>query len=137
MHPTDEALARVHEAMGTRTQIELAEGLGIRQSSISDAKRRGSIPFMWLVKVAIEKFIHPTWVLTGQGPKFLIPSEDGKLAAESARRILPRELTKEELVAQAGERLDASDLLGLLREAGAGWNIELRFREGSFGNDES
>ena len=38
------ALSRVFEAAGCRTQSELADFLGVRQSSISDAKKRGSVP---------------------------------------------------------------------------------------------
>ncbi len=45
---------RVFEAAGCRTQAELAAFLGIRQSSISDAKRRKSIPAEWLEHFNIE-----------------------------------------------------------------------------------
>ncbi len=37
-------MERIKVATGKRTQIELADFLGIRQSSVSDAKRRGKIP---------------------------------------------------------------------------------------------
>ena len=39
-----ETFERVFEAAEYRTQIELADTLDIQQSSISDAKRRNSIP---------------------------------------------------------------------------------------------
>ena len=45
----DEALERIKRATGARTQVDLAAILGIRQSSISDAKRRQSIPADWLL----------------------------------------------------------------------------------------
>lgn len=45
------AIDRVFEAAECRTQIALAELLGIKQSSISFAKRRGTIPADWLVKL--------------------------------------------------------------------------------------
>ena len=44
----DEAFDRIKKATGMRTQVEIAKLLDIRQSSISDAKRRQSIPDSWL-----------------------------------------------------------------------------------------
>ena len=44
MHSFKAVYARMLFAAGVRTQTELAKLLGIRQGSISDAKRRGSIP---------------------------------------------------------------------------------------------
>ena len=39
-----EIYERIKLATSSRTQVELAEVLDIRQSSISDAKRRNSVP---------------------------------------------------------------------------------------------
>ena len=69
-------LARVFEAAGCRTQLELAAVLDIRQSSISDAKRRGAIPSDWLVKLLQQRGVNPDWILDGIGPKFLAPSDN-------------------------------------------------------------
>ena len=69
-----EAFRRVFDAAGCRTQAELADLLGIRQSSISDAKRRQAIPAEWLVKLLRLKSINPEWILTGLGPKRLGPA---------------------------------------------------------------
>lgn len=68
-------LARVYEAAACRTQSELAAILGIRQSSISDAKKRGAVPAEWLLKLLLLKGINPVWVLTGQGSQWLQPAE--------------------------------------------------------------
>ena len=43
------ALQRFFKAVECRTQAELAEFLGIKQSSISDAKKRKTIPPDWLL----------------------------------------------------------------------------------------
>ena len=51
-----------------RTQVELAEFLGIRQSEVSDAKRRREIPSSWLVILMLMKNVNPEWILTGKGP---------------------------------------------------------------------
>ena len=69
-------LARVFEAAGCQTQLQLAVILNIRQSSISDAKRRGAIPSDWLIKLFQLRGVNPDWVMNGSGPKFLSPSLD-------------------------------------------------------------
>ncbi len=68
-------LARVFEATGCRTQLELAEMLQLRQSSIADAKRRGKIPAEWLVAILSRFGVNPEWITTGAGPKYLVPSD--------------------------------------------------------------
>lgn len=65
------AYARLLSVTNARTQVELADILGIRQSSISDAKRRGEIPDGWLIKVLETYAVSPTWVKTGEGPQYL------------------------------------------------------------------
>lgn len=62
-------MSRIHEATGTRTQVELADILGIRQSSISDAKRRGSIPDSWLMELFRQFNINPHWIIEGMEPR--------------------------------------------------------------------
>ena len=93
-------LARVFAAAECRTQAELAGLLEIRQSSISDAKRRQAIPAEWLVKLLRLKGINPEWILTGLGPKRLGPAN-----GEEPTRIIyltetrpPHECSAQELV---------------------------------------
>jgi len=72
----EEAMERIQEQTGLRTQVRLAECLGIRQSSISDAKRRGTIPDAWLIGL-YEKFrLNPTWIKTGAGAAYLTGDPD-------------------------------------------------------------
>lgn len=66
-------LRRVFEAAECKTQTELAAFLGIRQSSVSDAKKRQVIPAEWLVVLVRHKGTHPDWVMTGTGPRFVLP----------------------------------------------------------------
>lgn len=57
-----EVYDRIRHATNARTQTELAAVLEIRQSSISDAKRRNSVPADWYMKL-FEKFgLNPDWV---------------------------------------------------------------------------
>lgn len=67
-------LFRIFEAAQCRTQVELAHLLGIRQSSISDAKRRNSVPAEWLVTLLRLRGVNPDWILNGVEPKYLSPT---------------------------------------------------------------
>ena len=102
------ALSRVFEAAGCRTQSELAEFLGVRQSSISDAKKRGSVPADWLLTLLCKKWINPTWVLTGQGARMLQPSEHITSVPEKSAPIVvrcpPHDCTIDELVQEVVRR---------------------------------
>ena len=67
----DEVLRRFYKATDTRSQMELANWLGIRQSAISDAKRRNRIPVAWLRELVRRQVDHiPEWVMTGKGREF-------------------------------------------------------------------
>lgn len=68
------ALQRFFEAAECRMQTELAEFLGIRQSSIADAKKRGTIPSDWLLALWRKKGVNPDWILTGLGARGLRPA---------------------------------------------------------------
>ena len=95
-------LDRFFEAAGCRTQVELAEFLGIRQSSIADAKKRGSIPSDWLITLWRKKGVNPDWILTGQGARGLQPVDGYNLESSTVNCITqirpPQECSTEDLV---------------------------------------
>ena len=62
---------RMRIATGCRTQMELADVLEIRQSSISDAKRRDSVPGDWYMKLFDRFGLNPDWLKQGVGPLYL------------------------------------------------------------------
>lgn len=64
-------LKRIQVVTNTRTQAELAALLGIRQASISDAKRRQSIPAEWYLKLFEKLGVNPDWLKKGTGPIYL------------------------------------------------------------------
>ncbi len=103
------ALKRFFEAAGYRTQVELAEFLGIKQSSVSDAKERGSIPSDWLLTLWRKKGVNPDWILTGQGTKGLQPADFLKPIAPAtvySREVRPpEECSVEELMAEVVRRV--------------------------------
>lgn len=52
--------------------------LDIKQSSISDAKKRGKgLPSDWLMKLYEKRRINPDWIRTGIGPQILQIAENG------------------------------------------------------------
>ena len=67
---------RLLKATGCGTQTALASVLEVRQSAISDAKRRKAVPAGWLLKLFEKKRINPDWVRTGVGPMRLESSMD-------------------------------------------------------------
>ncbi len=79
------AMARIVGVTGAVTQVRMAEVLDVRQSSISDAKRRASIPPEWLLKLMRSHQILPDWILTGQGPKLI-----GEAAPAAVARVESR-----------------------------------------------
>lgn len=71
-----EAMARIKKVTGTRTQVELAHLLEIKQSSISSAKRRNTIPSEWRMKL-FEKFgVNPDWIKKARGLSFCARNTD-------------------------------------------------------------
>lgn len=99
---------RVLDATECRTQIELATVLEVRQSSISDAKRRNSIPSEWLVKLFEKKRVNPDWIRSGLGNKILQVIEGGEAKAPDVINVVERrpaqECTTDELVAEIVRR---------------------------------
>lgn len=69
------AYDRIQQFTDLHTQIELAELLEVRQSSISDAQRRKNIPVQWLFTLLEKQAINPAWIRTGEGPQYLAGSD--------------------------------------------------------------
>lgn len=82
------ALDRIKKATGARTQVQLAEVLGVRQSSISDAKRRCSIPAEWFLKLYRSHGLDPDWLSDGVEPVY-VNSSKGKIPADVILRETP------------------------------------------------
>ena len=63
-------LRRIYAATGCKTQTELAALLGIRQSSVSVARKQNKVPDKWLVQLSLMG-LDLEWILTGKGPRYL------------------------------------------------------------------
>ncbi|MBB5143041.1 helix-turn-helix domain-containing protein [Desulfovibrio intestinalis] len=102
----NEIMMRIQSVTNTKTQVELAKFLGIRQSSISDAKKRRAIPAEWLIKLLKHKSTNPDWILLGVEPIFLGPA-----IGESTAQIIyrteikpPNECSAQELITELVSR---------------------------------
>jgi len=76
----DAAMERIKAVTGARTQVQLAEALDVRQSSISDAKRRGSIPAGWVLKIQFTHNVNALWTIHGEGPQYLNDANHAAIA---------------------------------------------------------
>ena len=65
--PFQDAYERILQSTGLRTQTDVAALLGVKQSSISDAKRRNHIPDSWILTLFNKKGLNPSWIRTGEG----------------------------------------------------------------------
>lgn len=63
----DEVLARVMTAAGAATETALAEILGIKQSSISSARKRGNLPPSWIMDIALKTGFSSDWIAFNEG----------------------------------------------------------------------
>lgn len=70
MNSFDEIYERIKFATNARTQVELANLLEIRQSSISDAKRRRSVPADWFIKLHDKFGLSIDWLRWKAGPMY-------------------------------------------------------------------
>ncbi len=117
--------ARVFEAAECKTQVELAAFLEVRQSSISDAKRRKSIPAEWRVKLFERKRVNPEWILCGAGGKYLMPTEaeHNKPHVVRVTEIRPpKECSAQELFNELVRRaMQEPNLAAIQQEVAATW----------------
>jgi phage repressor protein C with HTH and peptisase S24 domain len=58
---------RLKEAAGARTDTELAQSLGLRQSTISAAKSKKEIPPGWIIDIARKFHASSDWLIFGHG----------------------------------------------------------------------
>jgi len=85
---SQKVMERIYKATGARTQVQVAAVLEVRQSSISDAKKRCSIPSDWFLKLYRSHGLNPDWLAEGHEPVYLSPAKGG-ISAEDLLREAP------------------------------------------------
>ncbi len=68
--------SRMQKTAGLQTQQDLAVMLGVNRSAITQAKRRGTVPERWVLKVARDMGLNPDWLENGRGPERMVPGAD-------------------------------------------------------------
>ena len=110
----DAQYERILEISDVTTQAQLVRVLGIRQSSVSDAKRRRSIPAEWVLKLVEKKRANPKWIRSGLGDKLLFDpknvlneakEDQDPIIVHGIERRPSEECTTEELIAAAMRRV--------------------------------
>ena len=74
----DKIYGRVKNVLGFKSDSSLATALNISPSSLSEHKKRGTIPWEKMFWLCEERNINFHWVITGEGPKYLLPQETGE-----------------------------------------------------------
>ena len=72
----DDIFRRFQSVTGTSTQQELADVLGIKLSTISESKKRNTVPPGWYLTLFETRGVSPDWLKQGKGPIYL-RTEDG------------------------------------------------------------
>lgn len=79
-----EAIARIYECTGVKTQTALGKVLGLKQSSVCYGFQAETIPYRWLYILLRDRNINPVWILHGEPHKrYVIPSETTELEVET------------------------------------------------------
>ncbi|XPV75548.1 MAG: helix-turn-helix domain-containing protein [Desulfovibrio sp.] len=111
-------LDRILAITATRTQVALAQALGVRQSSISDSKRRKSIPANWLLTLLTQFNTNPKWIETGEGAQTLVSGEKRGEMLVVDNYVAIAKAPTDELLTELLERADVDNkvLLSLYQE---------------------
>lgn len=64
-------LKRIRLVTNTKTQRQLGNELGFRQSTIAESERRRAIPSEWFIRLFEKRGVNPDWLKTGCGPVYL------------------------------------------------------------------
>ncbi|UJX42999.1 helix-turn-helix domain-containing protein [Desulfovibrio sp. JY] len=79
----DEIFARLKQAVGAQTDIELGTSLGLKQQTISTTKRRKQLPAIWITRASLAYGISSDWILYGTGS---MRRGESQLAPESGQK---------------------------------------------------
>ena len=113
-----------------RTQEDMAELLVIRQSSISDAKRRDSIPDGWLVSLQMNYDLNPRWILTGHSDMFTVPSAVRGTVVMQGEIELIKKFARQEARREILEHMTLADAKGMVLDLlPEGARVDVRFQQ--------
>lgn len=93
---------RIRLETDLQTQDQLARFLGIKQGSVSGAKKRGQFPRAWVEKIGKHYGLRYEWIMEGAEPKFSGKTKKTEPlpapgTAEAIRDILPPGMNRKEV----------------------------------------
>jgi len=111
-------LERMKQAVGAKTDEQLARGLGTRRSTITNWRSRRSIPFEKVVLFCRKYSVSPTWLIFGVGPRDL---RDLRKVTEERLKLLELmedldEADIQQVMIYVGDKVRIRDLEKELRE---------------------
>ena len=68
-------ISRVKQATGISSLNKISVDLGVHRSSITQARKRDSIPDKWILQLFRKHGLNPDWLEHGTAPQFLRPTE--------------------------------------------------------------
>ncbi|MEQ9130785.1 MAG: helix-turn-helix domain-containing protein [Salinisphaeraceae bacterium] len=90
-----QAVDRLCQAVGVESESALSEALGRSRNRVGQLRRDGSLPWIDVIKVALEKDVSLDWLILGRRPGgmfaevadsgWTVPDDDGQAGATPAR----------------------------------------------------
>jgi hypothetical protein len=111
----EERFRRLKQAVGAKTDTDLAKALDIKQSSVGSAIERKAIPARWVIEISDKYNVCSDWLLYGEGPKYRRergaagPEPPGVTPIDAAVQIL------QEAEAEASVELNQAQRLAVLK----------------------
>jgi phage repressor protein C with HTH and peptisase S24 domain len=81
---------RTCEALGLTSLSELADILKVNRSSITQARKKDSVPANWLLELFRQRGLNPEWLSGGSGPKRLKSNDSGDDGFYSVPKVQAR-----------------------------------------------
>lgn len=81
---------RVYEATSLSSLTELAKALRINRSAVTQARKKGSVPATWLLRLYRQFGLNPDWLETGTPPKRLKAIHGSEQAFHSVPKVRAR-----------------------------------------------
>lgn len=95
MIPYMQKIERVKAAIDGRTQKDIGDFMGVKQSTVCDAIRREAIPARWLVVLYRKLRINPDWIEGRSSAKYVQEMQYPDNRVQEARETARREVIEE------------------------------------------
>lgn len=133
----DQILRRMKESLGVKSDMPLAQFIGVTRQAISKARKTETIPPAWLLKFALEIDCSLDWILFGIGSKRrsdkklqakkLFDDKWGKEMISRLRVVVERQIETVEKSNEFSPEMMAS-LIDLVKTIES-WNSQIQYQK--------